>query len=79
MKTINPAPHALWPLATLILVCLSGCGDYHAPETRVIDNTSGSAVHVIRIDGCQYLERYWDRSFTLTHKGNCDNPIHRHQ
>lgn len=63
--------------AALLAALLGGCGDYHAPETRAIDNDSRDTIHVIRIDGCQYLERYWDRSYSLTHKGNCDNPIHK--
>ena len=38
---------------------------------------------VVRIDGCQYLaiqqHTYSYMNWTLTHKGNCDNPIHCRQ
>lgn len=35
--------------------------------------------HVVRIDGCQYIEQGWPgtRGYILTHKGDCDNPIHK--
>jgi hypothetical protein len=31
------------------------------------------------IDGCQYIETYSinTQTVTLTHKGNCNNPIHK--
>lgn len=36
-----------------------------------------SGTRVTRIDGCEYLESGHYNNFTRTHKGNCDNPIHR--
>lgn len=33
-------------------------------------------LQVIKIDGCQYLFGDWGNATTLTHKGNCNNPIH---
>lgn len=30
----------------------------------------------ISIDSCQYIEAYYSSGYTLTHKGNCDNPAH---
>jgi hypothetical protein len=31
---------------------------------------------IITIDGCQYIKPIYESSSTLTHKGNCNNPIH---
>jgi len=50
----------------LIALLLSGCitgGDY-------------SKARVVRIDECQYIVT--DEG-SITHKGNCDNPIHKEQ
>jgi len=33
--------------------------------------------HVITIDGCQYLENSQWNDVPLTHKANCNNPIHK--
>ena len=30
---------------------------------------------VIQIEGCQYIEK--QSNGTITHKGNCNNPIHK--
>lgn len=34
-------------------------------------------LQVIKIDGCQYLFGDWGNATTLTHKGNCNNLIHK--
>lgn len=33
-------------------------------------------LQVIKIYGCQYLFGDWGNATVLTHKGNCNNPIH---
>jgi hypothetical protein len=30
----------------------------------------------VKIDGCEYLYGPWGNATVLTHKGNCNNPIH---
>jgi len=34
---------------------------------------------IITIDGCQYLKRYngYQEGHSFTHKGDCNNPIHK--
>jgi len=32
--------------------------------------------NTIKIEGCEYLVSHYDRSRSITHKGNCCNPIH---
>lgn len=60
----------------LFIVLFSSCdginNDRH-PE----DNYS-----IKTIDNCEYIyvsRRPWDGNFSLTHKGNCKNPIHYEQ
>lgn len=44
---------------------------------------STSHLQVVRYDGCQYLIYddgvNDDRAYSITHKGNCDNPIHKYE
>jgi hypothetical protein len=46
-------------------------------------NSSVGTTQTITIEGCQYWqysERYYGqtgRAITITHKGNCPNPIHK--
>ena len=35
-------------------------------------------LYEVNIDGCQYLWGDWGNATVLTHKGNCNNPIHTH-
>lgn len=48
--------------------------------TSCVTSAQGLDLHVIRVDGCQYLEaaQPGQNCYSLTHKGNCDNPIHKH-
>jgi fluoride ion exporter CrcB/FEX len=50
-------------LATLLIGMMGGSTTYSTKE----------------IDGCEYIETYSHGSHTstLTHKGNCSNPIHK--
>lgn len=43
----------------------------YAEENRIPIYT-----RITRIRGCQYLEWRFDSGFTMTHMGDCDNPIH---
>jgi len=61
--------------AALVAIALSACQP---------DYSGGNKPHEMRtveIEGCEYLE--FDsgmgstRVYSLTHKGNCKNPIHR--
>lgn len=61
-------------LVILAIIALIGC----MPDTEQMQRESRAELRVIRIDGCQYLA--WGTpgwsSYAITHKGNCDNPIH---
>lgn len=50
----------------------------------VFDNRqkTGSKYDIVTIDNCEYIEvdfvgGAYSRCYSLTHKGNCKNPIHR--
>lgn len=36
----------------------------------------GPTYETVTIDGCEYIRKAWSENQTLTHKGNCTNPIH---
>lgn len=63
----------------LMLITLLSCsqnGTNNSTDTGVsLGHTS--ALQIIDIDGCQYLYGDWYNSTVLTHKGNCNNPIHK--
>lgn len=62
----------------LLLAFCSGCGrEDTAKAKEPTDNIV--KFKIVIIDGCQYfnwIDRYGYGS--LTHKGNCNNPIHNH-
>ncbi len=66
-------------LILISLACLVGC-DSDRRETP-IDKDFGMQLpgwdtKVLSIDGCQYFYGRLDRGVYLTHKGNCNNPVH---
>ena len=34
-------------------------------------------IEIVEIDNCQYIFGDWGYATILTHKGNCNNPIHK--
>ncbi len=34
-------------------------------------------LEMVTIDNCQYIYGDWGNQTVLTHKGNCNNPIHK--
>jgi hypothetical protein len=64
----------------IIFSCFSlACGQ--SPSTERRTETQGN-YSVVVIDGCEYIECDYglldQRVYSLTHKGNCSNPIHSH-
>lgn len=58
---------------------LVSCGYKPAVESKPTTYTIEGhfdAIEIVVIDGCQYLYGPWSSSAVLTHKGNCNNPIH---
>lgn len=62
---------ALLILAAMAL--LAGCN-----PNKPVKNDESLSIHETTIDGCQYYV-IWDESRSLTHKGNCNNPIHKNK
>ncbi len=63
----------------LIALCLlfsCGCGKEDLREKH------NSSLRTVEIEGCEYLEfdkgALDNRVFSLTHKGNCKNKIHKY-
>lgn len=72
--------HALgvYLLTLSSLFVLAGC------ELTGADNdlSPEKSYRIIEIENCEYIfvsRRPWSGEFSLTHKGNCMNPIHRHR
>lgn len=63
-------------LSLLLIVCfLCGCGN-NPTQQPIINSNENSIVGIIVIEGCQYLKVNAYMSYSFTHKGNCNNPIH---
>lgn len=66
-------------LLTLLFLLLTGCMNPKAPGST---SREYGNFDIKQIDGCEYLEYdngIWDqRVYSLTHKGNCKNQIHKY-
>lgn len=62
----------------VMLLALVSCEHHNDVKsiTTPINLGYTTPLQVIKIDGCQYLFGDWGNATTLTHKGNCNNPIH---
>lgn len=66
----------------LFLLLLASCDHKPTvkgkPTTYTLGSNMGAEyrLEVVIIDGCQYLYGPWGNATVLTHKGNCNNPIH---
>lgn len=68
----------------ILLVCtimLIGCGkpNVDIKRTDIIVRKGVNPLNIIEIDGCQYFYGDWGNATVLTHKGNCNNPIHTYK
>lgn len=64
-----------------IAICISmmGCVEPNVERKQTPHIIrEGMNLDEITIDGCQYLYGDWSNATVLTHKGNCNNPIHIH-
>ena len=63
----------------LIAITLSSCAEpnVEASKTSHIIRYGQNPLDEIVIDSCQYLYGDWGNATVLTHKGNCNNPIHK--
>lgn len=62
-------------LTTVCLLVLCAC------QPDYSNGKKPAAMRTVEIEGCEYLEydsgRADQRVYSLTHKGNCKNPIHK--
>jgi len=74
--------YCAWLLFLICCICMPGCIQKEQPVeektnsevVEVVDGTKHMAnITFYRLDGCEYIS--WFHG--LTHKGDCDNPIHR--
>lgn len=66
-------------LFLLLATAMMGCYELHKRDVEKIQQTKMEVPDytVIEIDSCEYLKLEVTHSYaTLTHKGNCKNPIH---
>ena len=63
----------------VMLFTLASCYEPNVKNVRTghYVGTFGRPIGIITIDKCQYLFGDWGSASILTHKGNCNNPIHK--
>lgn len=64
----------------IISLCLLSMGcerERNVSKTTSNYTLGGVDLEIVVIDGCQYLTRSGSSSYDMTHKGNCNNPIHK--
>lgn len=75
---LNPLKTTLIVSAMVGMVSLLGC----SPQNDPVATADGEAIvfsneyRTIKIEGCEYIYMGSTNSQTITHKGNCNNPIH---
>jgi hypothetical protein len=65
-------------LVILWVLALFGCNESNVEKekTGIYINT-GNQLEIVLIDGCQYFYGSFGHAVVLTHKGNCNNIIHK--
>ena len=63
----------------VMLLTLASCYEPNVKKESTNDVISPEhrPLTIVNIDGCQYLLGDWGRESIFTHKGNCNNPIHK--
>lgn len=69
-------------LIAVMLLTLVSCDETNleAKEAKITGyfiNANREPLDVITVDGCQYLYGDWGSGSVLTHKGDCNNSIHK--
>lgn len=62
-----------------IVSCNNNLSNQEKSNKLIIDTgveVNGYVISIIKFDGCQYLVSGIGYSQMMTHKGNCNNPIH---
>ena len=63
----------------VMLLTLASCQEPNVQRenTGYVVMNGSNPLKIVKIDGCQYLLGDWGHATVLTHKGNCNNPIHK--
>ena len=63
-----------------LLIGMMGCQEptVDMNSTKHVLSYGHNPLQEITIEDCQYLYGEWGNATVLTHKGNCNNPIHQH-
>ena len=67
-------------LVVMLALSMLGCQEptIDINSTKHVIRYGSNPLKEITIEGCQYLYGEWGNATVLTHKGNCNNPIHIH-
>ena len=65
--------------AALLIGMMSSCTETNIDKvkTEYIIYDGFNPIEVVIIDSCQYLFAIGGSRVVLTHKGNCNNPVHK--
>lgn len=71
-------PYIKITLTTLSLLCLLCAGCTPNIEPKPVDGNRSSSYdyRIVKIENCEYIYMGLGQSQAITHKGNCNNPIH---
>ncbi len=80
---LSKRAHGFW-LAWLVLAVscclLSGCEEDGSVDGKsYLQRRVEDHVFEVDRDGCQYIIFYDHDNSCMVHKGNCPNPVHRHE
>lgn len=66
-------------LAGLLIGMISSCTESTVEKktTNIIPYQGGNPMSLVIIEGCEYLQYAAGHKYSLCHKGNCKNPIHK--
>lgn len=66
-------------IVTLLVGMISSCKEQTVEKktTNIIPYEGANPMSVVIIEGCEYLEYAAGNRYSLCHKGNCKNPIHK--
>jgi len=66
-------------LLLALTIGMMGCDVPNVEQNTTQHAIAGHArLDEVTVEGCQYLYGAWGNATVLTHKGNCNNPIHQH-
>ena len=68
-------------LILALAIGMVGCYDVNVKHesTDYVIRGGNNPLTIVVVDSCEYLYGEWGNATVLTHKGNCNNPIHKHK